>query len=220
MSSARSALRRLIHSVRSLTVTSSVVLIACDADEPTGTRRVVTAVTVSLEPATVEVGQTIAASAVAVDQHGLPIRVHSLQWTSARSEVAGVDDGGRVRAVGPGVARIVVSADGVVGQGTITVNAPPAIRISRIETGGATNAGWVELFNPTGADVDLSWWTMIDGAFFGHAYPFPERTTISSGSSLVIQERSLPFAIDAVDDVRLLSRYGVEVDRMLWIVPR
>ena len=197
-----------------------VVLSACDGDEPTASRRVPAAVTVSVETTSIEVGQTVAASIVAFDQDGAPIAVRGAKWTSVQSAVAGVDEtSGRVRAISPGSTRIVASIDGVSGERTITVVAPPAIRLNEIATGGSARSGWLELFNPTDGAIDLAGWSIIDETLFGPVFTLPPSTTIPARGFLVIEETVLPFGIDAIDDVRLISRYGAEVDRLLWVVP-
>jgi hypothetical protein len=205
---------------RFLVVAALVVLSACDGDEPTASRRVPAAVTVSLETTSIEVGQTVAAAVVAFDQDGAPIAVRGAKWTSVQSAVAGVDEtSGRVRAIAPGSTRIVASIDGVSGERTITVVAPAAIRLNEIATDGPAPTGWIELFNATDGMVDLSGWTISDETLFGPVFTLPPRTTIPARGFLVIEETVLPFGIDAIDDVRLISRYGTEVDRLLWVVP-
>jgi hypothetical protein len=220
MKGSRPARTRLTHSF-ALVVTATIFsLTACEGADPTENRRVLTAVNVSVESSSIEVGQTIAAAAVAVDQNGAPMPALEPQWSSVHGTVAGIDASGRVRAIAPGSTRIVAAIGGVAGERVITVTEPPAIRIAAVQTGGAGSSGSIELFNPTDATVDLSGWTLMDDTFFGHVFTFPRAASIAARGTLVIHERSLPFGIDVIDDIRLFSRYGVEVDRVLWIVPR
>ena len=97
---------------------------------------------------------------------------------------------------------------------------PPAVRINEIVTAGAASTGWVELYNPTTSSIDLSGWTIIDDTIFGPVFTVQPRTVIAPGGFVRFEERAFPFGIDAVDDIRLMSPFGVEVDRMLWLVPR
>jgi Lamin Tail Domain len=212
--------QKFTHSFALVAAAMVFSLAACDGADPTESRRVLTAVNVSVESASIEVGQTIAAAAVAVDQNGAPMPADAPRWTSVQGTVAGVDASGRVRAIAPGTTRIVAAIGGVAGERVITVQQPPALRIADVQTGGAGSSGSIELFNPTDAAVDLSGWTLIDDTFFGHVFTFPRQASIAARGSLVIPESSLPFGIDAIDDIRLFSRFGVEIDRVLWIVPR
>lgn len=201
-------------------VTALTALAACDNDEPTASRRVLAAVTVSLETTSIEVGQTISAEAAAFDGEGAPVAVKGARWTSVQSAVADVNEAtGLVRAIAPGSTRIVASIDGVSGERSVTVVAPPAVRLNEVATGGTAPTGWIELFNPTASAVDLAGWTIIDDTFLGPPFTFAARTIIPAGGFFVIDETTLPFAIDAIDDLRLFSRYAVEVDRLLWVVP-
>jgi hypothetical protein len=212
--------RRLTFTQYLVTVGACMALTACDNDELTAARRALATVTVSLETTSIEVGQTVSAEAAAFDQQGAPIAVKVARWTSVQSAVADVNEAtGLVRAVAPGSTRIVASVGGVSGERSITVVEPPTIRINEVAPRGTVTTGWLELFNPTAVAIDVSGWKVVDDTFFGPELTLPARSIIPARGFLVIEGAMLPFAIDAIDDVRLISRYGVEVDRLLRIMP-
>ena len=96
---------------------------------------------------------------------------------------------------------------------------PPRIRINEVVSAGSAATGWVELFNPTASGIDLSGWTLIDDSFFGPVFTLAPNTVLAAGGFIVIEEAALPFKVDTAYDLRLMSRFGTEVDRLLWIAP-
>jgi hypothetical protein len=193
---------------------------ACTDGGAASPRRVLTAVSVSLEAVSIEVGQTMTATIAAFDQDGAPITSHAPDWSSDAPAVARIDPAsGRVLALAPGTTRIVAIVSGVVGERVVTVVNPPPVRINEIEPAANRTRGWVELFNPAAEPVDVSGWTVNDDTFLGATFTIASRTTIAAGGFLVLEGSSLPFILDATDDVRLFSRFGAQVDRLFWTVP-
>jgi hypothetical protein len=210
-----------MHYLRFTTIAAlGIGVAACTDGGAASPQRVLTAVSVSLEAASLEVGQRITATIAAFDQDGAPIASHTPDWSSAAPAVASVDPAsGRVLAVAPGTTRIVAIVNGVVGERAVTVFDPPPVRINEIEPAANGTRGWVELFNPTAEPIDVSGWTLNDDTFLGATFTITSRTTIAAGGFVVLEGSSLPFVLDATDDVRLFSRFGAQVDRLFWTVP-
>jgi hypothetical protein len=119
--------------------------------------------------------------------------------------------------VAPGTATISATANGKTGTRTITVAKAPAVRINEVQPRGDARDGWIELFNPTTAAVDLSGWMLIDNNFYGPTYTLPAGSIIPPNGFFVVEEASLPFGIDSPDSAYLFSRFGVLVDVTLWL---
>jgi len=191
---------------------------ACDDDSPAAPApRVLTAVNVSVATPTLEVGQMTTAAASGTDQDGAPIATGAVTWSSETSTVAGVNPTtGFIFAISPGTTRITATVEGKVGERTVTVAQAPAIRINEIQPRADQPTGWIEFFNPTGAAVDLTEWSLIDANFFGPTFRFPAGSLIPANGFLVIEEATLPFGLDANDSAHLFSRFGVHVDGTFW----
>lgn len=173
---------------------------------------------VSVATTQMEVGQEATATARGRDQYGVPVDIGPITWTSRHPEVAVINPNtGAMLAIAPGTTEITATVDGKSGQRTITVATAPAVRVNEVQPRDASNTGWVELVNTTSSAVDLAGWALIDANFFGPVYSFPPNTVITPGARLVIDDIALPFALDAADDVRLFSRFGVLVDGATWV---
>lgn len=88
---------------------------------------------------------------------------------------------------------------------------------------------WIELYNPTGADVDLSGWTLSDNS---RTFTLPSGTVITAGGYLVVARDSAGFTAlygyapdvsgltlslsNSGDQVILSDNNGVEVDMVAW----
>ena len=173
-------------------------------------------VDLTLESSFVEVGQTISASAVPLDQFAAPFSATSVIYYSNNPKVAiASPTTGKIFAVGPGTAQIIATIDGRSGQRTITVSNPPGIKINEVKSNGDALGGWVELLNPTAFTVDMSGWTLTDSNVL-HSVPLPAGTTIPSHGYLLVDEANFPVGLAAVDAVHVFSRYGVQVDGYAW----
>ena len=111
-----------MHYLRFTTIAAlGIGVAACTDGGAASPQRVLTAVSVSLEAASLEVGQRITATIAAFDQDGAPIASHTPDWSSAAPAVASVDPAsGRVLAVAPGTTRIVAIVNGVLGERAVT----------------------------------------------------------------------------------------------------
>jgi hypothetical protein len=172
------------------------------------------AVSISLAANTIEVGESTTAIAVARDQYGAPL-AGVATYSSSAPEVAGISPTtGEVLAIAPGTAEIIATIGGVSGRRTITVTAAP-IRINEIRPDGDANLGWVELFNPSASDVDLSGWTLT-GADVFQSLRLPAGVVIRAGGYRVIDESHFPAGLRAADTFHLFSSFGVQVDSYTW----
>jgi len=190
---------------------------ACsDAEKVSSPTRALTTVDVTLESSSIEVGQFSSATAVALDQYAEPIPATSVTFASNNPEVAGISPTtGKIFAVAPGTAEIFATIDGRSGQRTITVHSAPAIRINEVQSNGDAPGGWIELFNTSAVDVDISGWTLTDKDVF-HAVLLPTGTRITAHGYRIINESMFPVGLGAIDGVHLFSRYGVQIDSYSW----
>ncbi len=107
----------------------AVAAIACGggSDSPTvpsPTARVLTTVTVTLSPNTIQVGEAASATAAGFDQTGAAIATGPVTWSSGSPTVATVSGTGNVTSVAPGQTSISATVDGKTGSATLTVTAP------------------------------------------------------------------------------------------------
>src|SRR5215207_635706 len=121
---------------------------ACHDDDSTAPEtRVLTTVTVLMTDSSLELGQTVTATAAGFDQKGEPIAIGTVTWASDTQTIAAVmQTTGFIFAVSEGTTRITATADGKVGERTVTVTKSPGIRINEIQPGGEQPTGWLEFF--------------------------------------------------------------------------
>ena len=191
---------------------------ACsDDDGPAPSPRVLTTIRISLPVDAIELGQSIMAIAVGLDQNETPLAIGPVRWTSDKPEVAAVQpSSGSIFGISEGTTTITATVGDKTGQRTIAVSKSPHITINEVQPAGNTRDGWIELFNPTTNTVDMSDWTLIDNNFFGPTYAFATGSVIPPGGFLVVEESALPFDLDATDSAFLFSRFGVLVDVTFW----
>jgi hypothetical protein len=174
-------------------------------------------VTLSVQSARIEVGETTAASAAATDQNGAAFE-GAIGFASDHPEIAAVSPTtGAIFAVAPGTAAITATLGGKSAQQTVTVFTSP-IRLNEISSRGDASTGWIELFNPTAADIDLSHWTVTASNVFA-SFTLPEGTTIPAGGLFVVEETSFPEGLKGADTVHVFSGFGVQVDSFAWTTP-
>ncbi len=106
---------------------------------PATSTPVLTVVTVSLSPATLQMGQSAVASAAGFDQNGAPINIGAPSWSTASAGVATVSAIGVVSAVAPGQTMLIASVNGKQGQLALTV-VPVPVAALQIAPGAATLA--------------------------------------------------------------------------------
>ena len=180
---------------------------------------VLTAISISVPAASIELGQLITAVAVGLDQNGAPLTISPVSWTSENPEIAAVQlTSGLIIGIAPGTTKLTAAFEGKTGQRTITVTKSPGIRVNEVQPNADAATGWIEFFNPTSTAVDMSGWLLLDSNFFGPSFAFPAGSVIQPGGYLVIEEAALPFGLDAIDDAYLFSRFGVLVDVTFWPV--
>ena len=200
---------------RVLRITAFLVFGACHGDYGGAPeQRALTTVNVRL-PLALELGQLDTAVVTVLDQYGAPIAVSSVSWSSSRPEIVSVSPTtGAMLAIAPGSAVITASVDGKTAQKTVSVFASP-IRLNEVRPDGSAREGWLELFNPSEAPIDLSGWTLTNGDVF-RAFGLPSGTTIPAGGFLIVDETSLPGGLGSADAVHVFSRFGVQVDAFAW----
>ena len=175
-----------------------------------------TTLTVTLPLTTAAQGQTETATAAGVDQNGTAIGAGTVGWTSSTATVATINPAsGLITAISPGTTTIVATSGAITGQKTLTVLAPPAIKVNEVESNGGTPGDWAEFYNSTTAAVDLSGWVMKDNDDT-HVYTFPAGTTIAPGGYFVAEEANFIFGLGAPDAVRIYNPFGVLVDTYAW----
>jgi hypothetical protein len=160
-------------------------------------------------------GQTAAATVSGLDQLNRPIATSGATWASSSPAIATVDDVGIIRAVAPGSTTVTASIGTISASRSISVSAPPAIRLTEVESNGGTPGDWAELFNPTSAAVDISGWSFKDNDN-SRTFAFPAGTSIPAGGYYVVEEAAFGFGLGAADEARLFSQYGVLVDSYAW----
>ncbi len=97
------------------------------------TTTVVGSVTLDPVTASLQVGQTVALTAVVRDPAGVVLSEMPVSWASRASLVASVDATGTVTARTPGTALIDATSRGVVGSAQITVTAAPPPAVATVE---------------------------------------------------------------------------------------
>lgn len=76
---------------------------------------------------------------------------------------------------------------------------------------------WIELYNPLEAPVSLAGWWLDDGEGGSQPYRFPLGTVIPPRGYLVLHKAQTGVSLnDAGDEVRLIARNGVLVDRVAF----
>ncbi len=212
--------RALRHALPVALLAALTALAACSDDgadpvAPTPPTPELRTLTITVPRAALEQGERITATVSGADQTGAPFTPTAVVWGTASPSVAVVSQGGVITAVGAGSAQIIATSGTVATQLTVTVSAPPAIRISEIESNQGTPGDWVELHNPGTAPVDLSGWRLTDDDT-SRTFRFPAGTVIAPGGYLVAEEAQFGFGLGAPDAVRLLSRFDVLVDSHAW----
>lgn len=172
-------------------------------------------ISVTLPVSSLALGETASASASGVDQKGNPYPLDGVTWSSSAPTIASVSATGTVTGVAPGTANIVASSAGKSGQRTVTVSTPPAIVINEVESNGGTPGDWIELFNPTGAAIDLSGWIVRDNDDTRRAV-IPANTIVAAGGYYIVEEALLGFGLGASDAVRLYNPFEVLITSYVW----
>jgi hypothetical protein len=149
----------LARATRAL-ISATVILAACSGgghDTPTAPVLVLTTLSVTVAPASIQVGQAATATASGLDQNGAAISTGTVAWSSSATGIATVNSSGVVAGAGAGQTQIVASAGGKQGQATITVTAVPvtasvSVSLSAASVGvGQTVTATATVFDQFGA---------------------------------------------------------------------
>ena len=101
------------------------------------------------------------------------------------------------------------------------LNPPGDLVINEIVAKSSTEADWVELYNQSAKDMDISNYQLMDSKDT-EAYVIPAGTIISGGEYLVFErdktgENSFAFGLSSEDAVRLIDDDGEVVDSTNWV---
>jgi M6 family metalloprotease-like protein len=103
----------------------AAVSFACggDSSPTTPNAPVLTTLSVSIAPATIQVGQSASATAVGRDQNGATIATGTVTWSSSAPQIATVSESGTVLGVSAGQSTITATAGRVTATASVTVSA-------------------------------------------------------------------------------------------------
>lgn len=87
--------------------------------------------------------------------------------------------------------------------------------INEVESSGGDPGDWVELFNRSDWDIDLSGLTLTDNNPAENAYALPAGITIAAGGFVVLDQADFGFGLGGADAARLLDG-DVVVDEYSW----
>jgi hypothetical protein len=124
---------------------------------------VLTTVTVSLSSATIQVGQTTAASAAGLDQNGAALAISTVTWSSSVVGVATISPNGAITAVAVGQTTIAVLAGGKSGQAILTV-VPVPVALPTLTSFAPTHAAYGFTTVVTGTNFTPASTVTINGA--------------------------------------------------------
>lgn len=193
---------------------TTVALLGCDPGGPT-VAPVASVVTLTLADSLIEVGQTTTVTATARDATGAVIEGGTPTYASEAPDVAAVGEmDGAVLGLASGTAVLTGTIDAMSDRRTVTVFVSP-IRINEVNPDDGRPAGWVELYNPTAADIDMSDWTISSGDV-DRRFTIPSGAVIPAGGFLAVNEVALPGGLKAADAVHLFSRWGIQADTYSW----
>jgi M6 family metalloprotease-like protein len=120
--------------ISTLAIVAALTAMGCSGGDSAApvTPPVLTSLTVSLVPASIQVGQSSTAAASGRDQRGAAIAAGAITWSSSAVNVATISALGTVQGIAPGQATLVASAGTVTGSATITVTAADPIAACRL----------------------------------------------------------------------------------------
>jgi uncharacterized protein YjdB len=104
----------------------------------------VAAISVDLPAASLIAGQTELGTATPRGPNGAPLANRIVSWQSSSAAVASVTDAGLITAVAPGAATITATSEGVSGQASMSVLAPPPVPVANVSVSlasGSLNPG-------------------------------------------------------------------------------
>jgi uncharacterized protein YjdB/alpha-tubulin suppressor-like RCC1 family protein len=126
-----------------LKIACVLALLSCAGGDPTGpvVETSVASISVTVSRPVIHVGDSVQAVATLLSSTSSVISGRAVAWSTDKASVATVGQNGVVTAVGTGVAQISASADGKVGQMTLTVTVVPIGSIGFVPDTGSIVVG-------------------------------------------------------------------------------
>ena len=101
-------------------------------------------------------------------------------------------------------------------RSTVSPVGAAAIKVNEVESNGGTPGDWVEFFNTSAAEVDLSGFMFRDNDNT-RQYVLPAGTKVPANGFLVLEEAQFGFGLGAADEARLFQPNGTTlVDSYSW----
>ena len=108
----------------------STTLLSCGGSGDTTAPPTLTTLTVSVQPATLAVGESATATARGVDQFGAAISTGVVTWSTESAAIATVNSNGVVVGAAPGSTKVIGMAGGKVETAPVTVILPPVVTVT------------------------------------------------------------------------------------------
>lgn len=196
-----------VRSALALLVPTAVVLSSCTGSGGASNSTAVLAVKVTPANPTVEGGANLAFVATAILQNGenrIVTDEPGTSWESSDTTVVQINADGTASAVNPGEAYVSAEVDGIRSPAQkVTVTAPPTPTPTPTPAPIATNVlisevlydalaepsgEYIELHNPTGADIAIDNWGLYinNGGTPTLHFMFPAATTIAAGGYVTV----------------------------------
>lgn len=179
----------------------------------------------SVEPAEVIVGSSMALSSAITDQDSLPAPA-TYAWSANGGAITGAalaSASFKCTAAGSFEITLLVSDTlcSDTAKATVTCSPDPNatvrpnVKINEVESNGGTPGDWTELVNLDATPADISGWTFKDNDDT-HAYVLPSGTIIPAGGYFTVEEAAQSFGLGGADSVRLYDSLGALVDSYTW----
>jgi hypothetical protein len=207
----------MFKQTRTAVVWAGAVLLmaSCDAGS-TVSGPLLKSVSLSLADSVLVAGDVSSATGTALDRSGRPVTFAYVTYTSSDPVIAAVDPNtGAIFAIHPGSVHIVAAVGATMAERSLTVLPAPFV-LNEIKPNGAALTGWVELYNTTQNDLDISGWSLSGSDVF-QRFTLPAGTRIVAGGYRVINEIEFPVGLESADAVHLFSPHGVLVETYRWL---
>jgi uncharacterized protein YjdB len=99
-------------------------------------------------------GQTVTATAAALDQSGAPLTGRTVTWTTGSNAIATVTSAGVVTGVAAGQTSVIATIDGKTGQSTLTVTAIPVATVNVAPSAASLAVGATQQLTATTLDAN------------------------------------------------------------------
>jgi hypothetical protein len=179
----------------------------------------------SVEPAEVLVGATMALSAAVTDSDALPAAA-TYAWSANGGSITGAaTPSATFKCLAAGAFEITLAVSdtqcgdtakaNVVCSADPTAPARPNVKVNEVESSGGSPGDWTELYNADSVGADISGWSFKDNDDT-HNYVIPAGTVIPPGGYYVVEEAAQTFGLGGADSVRLYDALGALVDQYSW----